>query len=384
MGNALDHPEAAVKTEVQTQAGGRATLTLEGRLNVYTAGACWREVERRLHNVKTSLLEVDVSRLELEGGIGIALLRYLCEGRMTPGARVSLRGLQEGAQKLLDTFTGEDLRAYTPRPGAKLSFPAEVGVTTRGVLHDLREQIEFIGSVARALPLAIVRPRRMRWPEVWRMMETAGANALPVVGAVSWLVGLVLALEAARPLQQLGAQIMAADMIGFAAIRDTGPLITAVMLAGRSASAFAAELGTMKVNQELDALTTMGLEPVRFLVVQRVVAAFLLTPLLALYAMLLSIIGGVIVLRLMGFPPLMIFHEIFSRVDLRDLGVGLTKSLIFGLIVGAVGCQRGLQTAQGPQAVGHSTTRAVVASIILVIFANTIYSAANYFLSSPL
>lgn len=373
--------QSSVRAELVEEGEGRARLVLVGRLDVQTTAGCWRDLDQRFKRLKARELTVEVSQLELRGGIGIALLRFLSEGGMTPGAQVTLQGLNEGARKLLETFTGEDYRSYRPQATRHKNVPEEVGEAFRGLLADLRDQVEFLGSVLRALPLALAKPKRMRWREVRRIFETAGANALPVVGVFSWLVGLVTALEAAHPLQQLGAQIFIADMIGFSSIRDTGPLVTAIMLAGRSGSAFAAELGTMKVNQELDALETMGLEPVRFLVIQRIFAALLLTPVLALYAMVLGILGGITVMRFMGFPPLMIYHEIVGRVQLSDVLVGLTKSLIFGLIVGGVGCLRGMQTKQGPEAVGVSTTRSVVACILLIILANTIYSAVNYFLS---
>jgi len=158
-------------------------------------------------------------------------------------------------------------------------------------------------------------------------------------------------------------------------------MVAAIMLAGRSGSAFAAELGTMKVNEELDALTTMGLDPMQFLVLQRIVAALVLTPLLTLYSMLMSIIGGVMVMRFMGFPPLMIYHQIVARVGVHDFVLGLEKSVVFGLIIGGIGCLRGLQTGEGPRAVGVSTTRSVVASIMLVILADTVFSTVEYFLN---
>ncbi len=377
-------PINEVQVKLQHQPGERLRLIMRGRLDVQSTGPCWKTLEERLRPLHLTAMEVDARQLELYGGIGIALLRYLSEGGLTPGARVTVEGLNEGSRRILETFTAEDYRAYRAETATRQPFLEEVGAAVRRLWKDLREQIEFAGSVAAAIPAALVRPRRMRWGEIKRVMETAGANALPVVALFSWLVGLVTALEAARPLQQLGAQIFIADMIGFSAIRDTGPIVTAIMLAGRSGSAFAAELGTMKVNQELDALKTMGLEPVRFLVVQRVLAAVFLTPLLSLYAMLLAIVGGVCVMRFLGFPPLMILHQITGRVGIGDLMVGLTKSLIFGVIIGAVGCLRGLQTGQGPQAVGTSTTRAVVATIVLIILADTVYSTANYFLSAPL
>jgi phospholipid/cholesterol/gamma-HCH transport system permease protein len=221
----------------------------------------------------------------------------------------------------------------------------------------------------------LLHPRALRWTELRRVFESAGVNALPVVGVFSGLVGLVLALEASKPLRQFGAEIYIADMLGFATIRDTGPLVAGIMLAGRSSSAFAAELGTMKVNQELDALRTMGLNPVQFLVLQRILAMLLATPLLALYAMAIGLLGGISVMRFLDFPPRMIFQQIIGRVHVSDLGVGLVKSFFFGLIVGFVGCLRGLQTKQGPAAVGISTTRAVVSGILLIILSDTVISA---------
>ncbi len=374
--------EKKVELDFQQQPEGELKLALRGRLDWETAGACWRQLEERLHRLGPKALDVDVTQLELGGGIGIALLRYLDQGGMSPGARVHISGLTEASKKLLDTFTAEDFRAYKPKAESCSSVPEEVGVFCRGLLLDLRDQLAFIGGLLSAVPPALAHPRRFRWLEIRRVIESAGANALPVVAAFSWLVGLVTALEAARPLQQLGAQIFIADMIGFSAIRDTGPIVTAIMLAGRSGSAFAAELGTMKVNQELDALKTMGLEPMRFLVIQRVIAALILTPILSLYAMLMSIVGGILVMRFLGFPPRMIYHQMAGRIHLNDLSIGLGKALIFGLIVGAVGCLRGLQTKEGPQAVGVSTTRAVVAGILLVILANTLFSSVQYLLSS--
>jgi phospholipid/cholesterol/gamma-HCH transport system permease protein len=375
---ALDQPENAVAIKMRPEAGGRVSLALEGRLDMKSTAVCWRELDKRLHSLEVKSLDVDASQLDFSGGIGIALLRYLSEGGMTPGAQVSIHGLSKELQRLLDTFTTEDFRAYQPHKPANVRIPEEIGASIKSLLQDLREQVAFIGSVVMALPAAIVRPRRMRWGEVRRIIETAGANALPVIGVFSFLVGLVLALEGSKPLAQFGAQLYIADVIGFSSIRDTGPLVTAVMLAGRSGSAFAAELGTMKVNQELDALTTMGLSPVRFLVVQRIVGALILTPLLTLYAMVMGILGGVMLMRFQGFPPMMIYHQIIERVHMGDLFVGLGKALVFGIIIGGVGCLRGLQTKEGPQAVGVSTTRSVVASILLVIVANTLFSAAQY------
>lgn len=374
--------QSPARAEVREEGGGRVTVVLRGFLDAQTTAACWRVLEKQLRGRQVTSLDIDASQLALSGGIGMALLSYLEAGRMTPGAKTTLHGLKKELREVVELFPADEL----PSPRAEPSLPTrvveEAGAAAKSFVGDLRDQTAFIGAVITALPLTLLRPKRMRWREVRTVMEKAGANALPVISLFSFLVGLVLALEADEPLRKFGAQIFIADMIGFSALRDTGPLVTAIMLAGRSGSAFAAELGTMKVNEELDALTTMGLDPIQFLVLQRIVAALLLTPLLTLYAMLMSILGGVLVMRFLGFPPLMIYHEIVARVKLTDFGVGLEKAAIFGLIIGGIGCLRGLQTDQGPSAVGVSTTRSVVASIILVILADTLFSLVEYLLKS--
>ena len=360
---------------------GRTLVSLRGKLDAQGTAACWRELDQRLRGRRITHLEIDVSQAPITGAIGAALLRYVNSGAMTPGAQVELKGVRPEFQAALDSFTDEDLHALRPKPPGKISLPVETGVFARGLWRDLADQITFVGQLAKALPGVFWGPQRIRWHEVVLTFEKAGVNALPVVAVVSGLIGLVTVLEAAHPLAKFGAQIFLADMVGFASIRDTGPMVTAVMLAGRSSSAFAAELGTMKVNQELDALSTMGLDPVPFLVLPRLLAALILTPLLTLYAMVAGIFGGLIVMRMFGFPPMMIYQEILTRVGMTDVAVGLTKALLFGLIIGGVGCQRGLQTGVGPSAVGVSATRAVVASIILVIAANTLYSAVQFFVT---
>jgi phospholipid/cholesterol/gamma-HCH transport system permease protein len=366
-------------TELHEEPDGRISLKLRGLLDSQSTAACWHELEKTLQSKRVRSLEVDASEVKLAGGIGAALLRYLSEGGMTPGAEVEVRGLSKQAESILNTFTAEDYRVYRPHRATRPSVPAEVGEFLRELWQDLKEQITFLGSLIAVVPQLVLHPRQMRWREVRRVMERAGANALPVISLVNVLAGVVMVVEAAHPLQKFGAQIFLADMIGLASLRDTGPVVTAVLVAGRSGSAFAAELGTMKVTQELDALTTMGLPPIRFLVVQRVLAALLLTPLLTLYAMLMGIIGGMLVMRSLGFPPLEIYHQMLNCVGVGDLIVGVTKAAIFGVLIGAMACQRGLQTGTGPSAVGVSATRSVIACIILIILADSLYAGINYF-----
>jgi len=278
-------------------------------------------------------------------------------------------------EQIFRAFTSRDYESFRPPTEIKCHpLPAEVGAGVRQAASDLREQVEFLGSVTGSLLPTLLKRKRMRWPEVRRVFESAGANAVPIVSLVSILVGMIIAFEAAQPLAQFGAQIFVVNMIGLVMIRELGPLLAAVLLAGRSGSAFAAEIGTMKVNEELDALQTLGLDPIRFLVIQRITAAILLTPLLTFYASFLGVVGGILVALALGFPLTLILHQLTSAVHLSDVVFGTAKGIVFGAIVSAVGCLRGLQTEGGPSAVGVSTTRAVVTSIVLIVIADAIFS----------
>jgi phospholipid/cholesterol/gamma-HCH transport system permease protein len=369
-------------TDLEFGPSGFARLVLHGRLNARTALDCWNLLERDLRVAKVQKLEVDASGLRVCDGAGLALLRYLSMGQMTSGATVSVHGLESELEQRFRGFTLEDYEKFRPSARAKCrSLPDEVGCAVRQAASDLREQVEFLGSVTGSLLPTLSNPKKMRWPEVRRVFEVAGANAVPIVSLVSVLVGLIIAFESAQPLAQFGAQIYVVNMIGLVMVRELGPLLAAILLAGRSGSSFAAELGTMKVKEELDALQTLGLDPVRFLVIQRITAAILLTPLLTFYATFLGIIGGVLVALGLGFPLLLIFHQLLSSVQLSDVSLGAAKGVVFGAIVSAVGCLRGLQTQQGPSAVGVSTTRAVVTSIVLIIIADAVFSVLYYFLT---
>jgi phospholipid/cholesterol/gamma-HCH transport system permease protein len=369
-------------TDLQFGPPGFARLVLHGRLNARTALDCWNMLERDLRVAKVEKLDVDASGLWVCDGAGLALLRYLSMGQMTSAATVSVHGLEPELEQRFRGFTLEDYETYRPPARVKChSLPDEVGYGVRQAASDLREQVEFLGSVTGGLLPTLRDSKKMRWPEVRRVFEVAGANAVPIVSLVSVLVGLIIAFESAQPLAQFGAQIYVVNMIGLVMVRELGPLLAAILLAGRSGSAFAAEIGTMKVNEELDALQTLGLDPIRFLVIQRITAAILLTPLLTFYATFLGIAGGVLVALGLGFPLPLIFHQLCSAVGLSDVSLGAAKGVVFGAIVSAVGCLRGLQTRQGPSAVGVSTTRAVVTSILLIIIADAVFSILFYFLT---
>src|SRR5581483_2445685 len=348
LANPIDLP---VRWDFSLRPGGTSKLTFEGELDADSTAVAWRKLEVELSGAKVAALEIDVSRL-VSDSAGLALLYHLSVGGMTPGARVSLSGLSPELQHLLGSFSREDFRALQEHEPGCSFFVEDVGRSTLSWWGDLRQQVEFIGAVALAVVLNLFRPRRMHWKEVFRVFEIAGVNALPVVSLLTFLVGMVIAFESAQPLAQLGAQVFVANLLGLVMSRELGPVMAAIMLAGRSGSAFAAELGTMKVNEELNALETMGLSPVQFLVIQRVVAGILLTPVLTVYAMYAGLLGGIPVLLGLGFPLRMVLVQIQTSLHFGDLAEGLSKSIVFGGVVAAISCLRGLQTGEGPRAVG--------------------------------
>jgi len=372
---------AMLKTDIDVSPDGRARVKLSGYLNAQSAPACWDQLTHDLFAAKVTTLEVNASGLQICDGAGLALLRYLNMGKMTPHASVSVQGLRPDLEKNFNGFTVVDYENFRPQSRRKChSLPDEAGSAMAQIGADLREQIVFIGSVVSNLPSTLGSRRSMRWPEVLRIFELAGANAVPIISLISFLVGLIIAFETSQPLAQFGAQIYVANMIGLVMVRELGPLLAAVLLAGRSGSAFAAEIGTMKVNEELNALQTFGLDPIRFLVIQRIIAGVLLAPLLSFYATFMGILGGVTVTLGLGFTLTQVMQQLVFSVHWSDVALDASKGLVFGLIVSAVGCLRGLQTQQGPSAVGASTTRAVVTSILLIVIADAVFSILYYVL----
>lgn len=367
-----------VRWEISQGPEAAVHLVIMGELDAAFASIAWQALASDLAALRPRSLEIDVRQLSSCDSAGLALLYYISTGGMTPGVRGNVVGLSPELQHLFASFSNEDHSALEKRESPGSNLVEEVGAATASLLHDLREQVEFIGEVTLDLGAGLCRPRRMRWGEVMRIFEIAGVNALPIVSLLTFLVGMVIAFESAQPLAQLGAQVFVANLLGLVMCRELGPVMAAIMLAGRSGSAFAAELGTMKVNEELDALQTMGLSPVQFLVVQRVMAGVILTPVLTVYAMYAGLLGGIPVLLGLGFPLRMILRQIQSGLHFSDLAEGLSKSLVFGAIVAAVSCLRGLQTGEGPRAVGESTTRSVVSSILLIILADAVFAALTY------
>jgi len=359
---------------------GSLTLTIRGTLDSMSVGQAWREAFRALEQFKPRRLVVDASQMTYCDGAGAALLLELRRHQMTNQGYLEIRGLKPEFQELLDLYGRSLVEKLQPKTRDSGPVVEHIGRAAVNIWQDTHTLLAFVGELAVALVRAAAHPRKVRWKDVLLTAELAGVNALPIIALIGFLLGLIMAFQSAIPMRQFGADIFVANLIGLSMIRELGPLLTAIILAGRSGSAFAAELGTMKVSEEIDALTTMGLEPVGFLVVPRLIAAVAMTPLLSVFSSLFGLIGGAVVMLSFGFPLVTYILQIRSAVTAGDLIGGLFKALVFGIVVAGIGCLRGLQTKSGASSVGESTTRAVVSGLVLITVVDGVFALVYYYL----
>lgn len=357
---------------------GVRLLVLTGRLDVESTARLWSEALAAARAARGRSLVVDAAGVDYCDGSGAALLAALAQEAEQGGSGFVLRGLREDLRRLVT------LVAPSPKPEAAPPRPespvARLGRATLAALADGRRFVAFVGETVLALAFVVRHPGRLRVGETLLVAERAGVGAIPIVVGVGFLLGLILAFQGAIPMRRFAAEIFVADLLGLSLLRELGPLMASILLAARSGSAFAAEIGTMKVNEEIDALTTMGVDPVRFLVAPRVVAAVAVVPALAMLTSLAGLLGGLLVYVSLGFPPVTYVNRIADMVSPGDVIGGLGKAMVFGVIVAAVGCLRGIQTGQGAQAVGLSTTSAVVSGIVGIAVADGIFAVVFYVL----
>jgi len=357
-----------------------ARLELSGRLDLHSIGPVWQTARAALARFARDPVVIDAARVTYCDGSGIAMLVDLLRQQRPVGATVTVKHLQPQYQTLLAQFDPAEFRERHHRPPAPRPLAERLGRAAIQLLRDLYAAVAFIGEAAAGVARTIAHPGQVRWGDTLLVAQRIGVEGLPIVSLVGFLIGVIVAFQSAVALRNFGAEILVADLLGIGLIRELGALITAILLAGRTGAAFAAEIGTMKVNEEIDALTTMGLDPVRFLVVPRLLAAVTMTPLLTLYAILIGLVGGGLVLLGFDIPFALYRKELFSFVTLTDFLGGMAKTFVFGVIVACTGCLRGLQTRSGAAAVGLSATSAVVTAIVLIVVADGIFALVYYYL----
>ena len=284
------------------------------------------------------------------------------------GLETDASGLPEGVRRLLRLAAAVPERAGARRAAARESFLARVGRETVALVQASRELVAFLGEVTIAFGRLLRGKARFRRSDLMLILQEVGAQALPIVSMISFLVGVILAFLGSIQLLQFGAQIYVADLVGIGMARDMAAMMVGIILAGRTGAAFAAQLGTMQVNEEIDALATLGLSPMEFLVLPRVLALVVMTPLLCLYATLMGLLGGAFVgVTFLDLPAVTYLQETQYALQLPDFAAGLIKGGVYGVVVAVAGCLRGMQCGRSSAAVGQATTSAVVTSIVFIV-----------------
>lgn len=334
-----------IVAEIERQAAPSARLDLRGLRSLDTLGA--------------SLLQRLIHRLENQGGT-VAL------GEISPEYRVLLQRVM---------LPPERVPLARPYVSLSRSFVEHIGVSTVDLAIEARDLVSFLGLTAFTLLRALLRPGRIRFVALVSHVERVGLNALPIVGLLSFLIGVVLSYQGADQLRAFGAEIYSVNLVGVSVLREIGVLLTAILVAGRSGSAFTAEIGTMKVNEEVDAMKTLGLDVMDVLVLPRLLAVVIALPLLTFFADLTALTGGALMSWLvLGISLSQFLEQLQSYVNDATFWVGFIKAPFFAGLIGLVGCYEGLKVEGGADSVGRMTTKAVVESIFLVIVADAAFS----------
>ncbi len=360
--------------------GGAVEMCVRGRVDIDGAQRLLDEIVAGLAGAPGEL-RLDLSGVDYfdsGGGAMLIALRQRLEGQ---GIQLRIAGSTPAIDGFLSLVDQETLLhpPHAPAPRT-VSLTARIGGETLKVLSDFRKLVVFTGELMLGLRDAALHPDRMRWRETWLYMERTGLDAVPIVSLISFLMGLITAFQAAVQLTQFGADIYVANLVGLSITRELGPLMTAIIAAGRSGAAFAAEIGTMKVSEEVDALTTMGLDRTRFLVTPKVVALLLMLPCLTLIADLVGIIGGLTVAVVgLDLPVQVYVRQTRLAMHIWDVGSGLIKSIAFAILIAGVGCLRGFQAETGAESVGRITTSAIVAGIFLIIVTDAVFTVLFHY-----
>ncbi len=366
-------------TAPPTQA--RAEATLESGMLAVRVGGDWQLTAPHpdwaavLAGHKPQAVRIMADRLDdWDSSLALFLGEAWRWGEKT-GVSVAREGFPPGLEQLVGLLAQKPPPGAAPRAGLPGLFTV-VGIATAALWRETKDLAGLVGECAFSVARFFRGQAQFRWRDCLSEMQQCGVMALPIVGLISFLVGVTMAYMGSLIVRQYGGDVWIADMVGVAMTREMGPLMLAIVLAGRTGAAFAATLGNMKANEEIDALETLGVSPVDFLVMPRMAALFFMMPFLALYTDTLGILGGMLIAALppLNIPTNLFYAEMQTIVDLSDINTGLIKAATFGLLIGLAGCLRGLQAERSAAGVGQAATRAVVTSLLLIVVANSIYA----------
>jgi len=295
------------------------------------------------------------------------------------GIAADTTGLPRGAQRLLAMAQAVPEQEVPGRANGPAGIFAQVGAATLEFVRGMPAMISFLGEVTQSLARLATGRARFRTRDLWLEIEEVGPRALPIVSVISFLVGLILAYLGADQLKMVGAQIFIADLVAIGMVREVGALMTGVIIAGRTGAAFAAQLGTMQVNEEIDAFKTLGIQPIDFLVLPRILALMLMVPLLTLYSGFVGMLAGLMVaVTIFDIGVFEYYTETLRALELKHFLVGLSKGSAYGAVIAFAGCLRGMQCGRSAESVGHAATSAVVTGILLITIVASVMTIVYY------
>ncbi|MEJ2182207.1 MAG: MlaE family lipid ABC transporter permease subunit [Nitrospirota bacterium] len=366
---------------VEGERGGSVAFFLSGRLDIANLESVAAELEERLREMRPRRLSVDLAGLDYMDSTGALALIRLEEGCGRNGVPVDFLNMRPEAKGVLELIDPETLRTGPLIPMESPFGPLErLGDLSTRDMRGLAEGLIFLGALLKEIFSVVLRPWTLRWRDVLFSLKRAGLTGVPIVGLIGFLMGLIVAFLSAIQLQEFGADIFVASLVAIGIVRELGPIMTAIVVAGRSGSAYAAEIGTMQVNDEVDALVTMGFEPVRFLAVPKVLATMAAVPLLTVYADLAGILGGLFIGVIgLDVTASAYLEQTRGSIYVIDMTTSLVKAVVFAFIIAAVGCHRGFRVRGGAEEVGAATTSAVVAAIFFIIVVDAVFAVVLHY-----
>lgn len=368
-------------TLTHSEEGGVLAITLSGRISVEDADRLLADMEAVLNEQRVGSVQIDLADVSYIDSAGVLTLFRLEDQIRQKGSDHVYAHVPSRIRGIMALIG----RAGMEKPPLRLERTHEGIIETVGdagfkVYCDFKALMTFLGDLLAAVFYLSGHLREVRWGDVLFYMRRTGAEGFPIVGLISLLIGLIIAFMSSLQLKQFGANIYVASLVSLAIVRELGPIMTAILVAGRSASAYAAEIGTMTINDEVDALVTMGFDPIRFLAVPKLIATAIVLPLLTLYSDLFGIAGGLIVGVVgLDLTPYTYLQESQRTITLFYLLSSLLKALVFAFVIAWIGCQRGFQVRGGVAAVGAATTSAVVTSILLIVIVDSVFAVVLHY-----
>jgi phospholipid/cholesterol/gamma-HCH transport system permease protein len=358
-------------------------VSLKGNIDVKTSASALKGILSILKKKTRLSLIIDMAGVRYFDDYGALILMEIRQVLIENKGNFKIVNLSETIKEILSGIVFDESQRCIPLVRKKsMNLFVRFGDATMRHANHFRQMISFVGSVTLAFAHVVIHPRSLRVGDTLLIMERTGTDALPIIGLISFLLGLIMAFMSSLQLSQFGANIYVASLVGLAMVSELGPIMTAIIVAGRSGSAFAAEIGTMKISEEVDALFTMGFNPALFLAVPRILATVLVLPLLTLFSSIFAIAGGLFIgVFMLDLTMGAYINQTLEILTLFEVLWGLMKSVVFAALIAWVGCLRGFQASGGAAAVGNAATSAVVSSIFLIILFDSIFAVMRSYWS---